>query len=87
MSLLGPFLNLAYRRIPPLTATGGQFAVDIQAQATVENYSKTPDGWFVPLAVLMDKIEAVADYLCFETLYYDGFEVGGGFEIIADDGQ
>ncbi len=35
----------------------------------------------------MDQIEAVADYLHLETLYYNEFEVGGGFEIIAEDGR
>ena len=70
---------------PPINSLGGQLAADIQRQAITANYIKTPDGWFVPLAALMDRIEAVADYFHYETLYYNEFEVFGGFEIIAED--
>ena len=83
-----PVIELGVETVtPPINTLGGQLAADIQRQSIATNYFKTPDGWFVPLAVLMDRIEAVADYLHFEALYYNEFEVGGGFEIIAEDGR
>jgi hypothetical protein len=83
-----PVIELGVETVtPPINTLGGQLAADIQQQSAATNYFKTPDGWFVPLAVLMDRIEAVADYLHFEALYYNEFEVGGGFEIIAEDGR
>jgi hypothetical protein len=83
-----PVIELGVETVtPPSNTSGGQLASVIQAQAAVANYSKTPDGWFVPLAALMDRIESVADYLHFEAAYYNEFEVFGGFEIIAEDGR
>ena len=73
--------------MPPLSTRGGKLATDIQNHAEVAGYSKTPDGWFVPITALMDKVEAVVDYLHFEARYYKEFEVCGGFEILTEDGH
>lgn len=72
---------------PPSNTLGGKLAREIQLHAARSNYLKTPDGWFIPLDVVMEKMEALANYLSFEAKHYGEFEVSGGFEIIAEDGQ
>ncbi len=72
---------------PPSNTLGEQFTREIQLRAASANYSKTPDGWFIPFDVVIDKIESLADYLYFEANHYGEFEVGGGFEIVAENGN
>jgi hypothetical protein len=70
----------------PLGTKGGHLAQDIQLYASKNKYIRTPSGWFVPLQDLLPRLEEVAEYLHIEALYYGEFEIGGGFEILTDEG-
>jgi hypothetical protein len=78
-----PVIELGINTVaPPLNTSGGRLAAELQRIASAAGYLESPDGWFIPLGALMDKIEAVADYLHSEILHYNEFELFGGFEIV-----
>jgi hypothetical protein len=86
--IVRPVIHLGIETFqPPLNTLGEEFAREMRLHAMESNYLKTPDGWFVPLDVAMENMETLADYLNFEAKHYGEFEISGGFEIIAENGQ
>jgi hypothetical protein len=82
-----PVLYINVETIPPANTKGGKLIIDVQKYAKERQYLEAPSAWFVPIADLKTRIDDVADYLHFDTLYHHEFEIGGGFEIISQDGS
>jgi hypothetical protein len=73
--------------VPQPNTLEGRLVADIQTYAHDAEYTKTPDGWFVPLHDLMSRLEEVAGFIHIETTRYTEFEIFGGFQFVTEDGR
>jgi len=72
--------------LPPNTKAW-QLAAEIRSQAVKAGYLQTPDGWFVPISMLLRRVEDVADFLHAEMVQYGELEIVGGFRILPREGE
>ena len=73
--------------VPPANTKAGKLINDLQIYGKERKYLEAPVAWFVPITDLKTRIDDVLDFLRFETLHYEEFEVGGGFEFLSEDGN
>jgi hypothetical protein len=73
--------------LPQRNTLEEKLVTNIRASAHDAKYTKTPDGWFVPLHDLMSRLEEVAEHVHNETMRYAEFEIFGGFQFLTADGR